>query len=110
MKIASRLSSILFLLFGFHSLVNAVEMTPAKDCTSNEYLSMDGNKDGVLSKQEFMKYQEQHFDKIKQKDGMLSLKKIDKESNNNSMNHKAIGTTTDNPNVNDKDAVNGSKY
>jgi hypothetical protein len=83
----------------------------AKNCDSNtEYKSMDDNKDGQVSKPEFLKFQEQHFDKIKQKNGMVSLEKIEQTSNHNSMNEKAIGTTSDSPNVNDRDAVNGSKY
>ena len=110
MKISHPVSSAFVLLISCYSLSAAAEMHPAKDCTINEYQSMDGNKDGMLSKQEFMKFQEQHFDKIKQKDGMLSVKKMDKDSNDNSMNNKPIGTTTDNPTVNDKDAVNGGKY
>lgn len=110
MKIPQRLSGTLLLLISCYSLNAAAEMHPVKDCTINEYQSMDGNKDGMLSKQEFMKFQEQHFDRIKQKDGMLSVKKMDKEGNDSSMNNKPIGTTTDNPTVNDKDAVNGSKY
>lgn len=110
MKTPPSFLGMFFLIVSCYSLTSAAEMSPVKDCTNSDYKNMDGNKDDSVSKQEFLKFQEQHFDKIKQKDGMLSLKKSGKETSDNSMNNKPIGTTTDNPNVNAKDAVNGSKY
>lgn len=75
-----------------------------------QYKDMDSNKDGEVSKAEFLKFHEQRFDKVKQKNGMINLEKIDKDAHNSSMNQKALGTTSENPEVNDRDATNGSKY
>ncbi len=41
---------------------------------------------------------------------MHNKKKMHKEANDNSMNDKPIGTTTDDSTVNPNDAVNGKKY
>ncbi len=41
---------------------------------------------------------------------MHDKKKMHKEMNDNSMNNKPIGTTTDDSTVNPNDAVNGKKY
>jgi len=48
-------------------------------------------------------------DKMKSKK-MHQKNKMHEEKNDNSMNNKPIGTTTDNNEVNPKDAVNGKKY
>jgi hypothetical protein len=80
---------------------------------------MDTNHDGMLSKEEYMAYHEQQFGKMKQTDGLVDLNAgksmpsnsmKNKGDNNNSMNNKPIGTTTDNPNMNERDAVSGKKY
>jgi len=75
---------------------------------------MDTNNDGMVSKNEFMTYHEQKFDKMKQTDGMVSIKDMQSGMHSgfdkSSMNNKPIGTTTDNPNVNPADATNGKKY
>lgn len=75
-----------------------------------QYKDMDSNKDGEVSKAEFLSFHEQRFDKVKQKNGLINLEKVDKDAHNSSMNQKALGTTSENPEVNDRDATNGNKY
>lgn len=88
-----------------------------------ELRAMDTSKDSMVSKDEFLAYHETMFNKMQLTNGMISLKAkagasskpADAASSStgddaSSMNNKPIGTTTDNPNVNDKDAVNGKSY
>ncbi|HEY0563102.1 MAG TPA: hypothetical protein VGD04_07225 [Methylophilus sp.] len=89
-----------------------------------ELRAMDTSKDSMVSKDEFLAYHETMFNKMKLTNGMISLKgKLDSSTkpadaanptnpsdDASSMNNKPIGTTTDNPAVNDKDAVNGKTY
>lgn len=111
MKRINPASSAILLLTSLYASTASADLNAAKGCTEDHaYKNMDSNKDGQVSRSEFMKFQEQRFDKMKQKDGMLSVDKQEKDANSNSMNQKAIGTTSENPNVNDRDAVNGSKY
>jgi len=39
---------------------------------------MDSNSDGMISKDEYMKYQEAKFDSMKDKNGMISVKDMQK--------------------------------
>ncbi len=94
--------------------VNAATKHPAH-YSEAELKSMDTNQDNMVSKDEFLAYSELSFNKMKLTDGMISLKgkakvKQTKSDETSSMNNKPIGTTTDNPNVNERDAVNGSNY
>lgn len=84
--------------------------------SESELKSMDSNKDSMVSKDEFLAYSELSFGKMKLTDGMISLKgkskpnkskSVDDES---SMNNKPMGTTSDNPSVNERDATNGKSY
>ncbi len=63
-----------------------------------EMKMMDTNGDGMISKEEYMAYHEQMFDKMKQTDGMVNMNDMHtgmrSGSNRNSMNNKPIGTTT----------------
>ena len=61
---------------------------------SAEMKMMDTNNDGLISKDEYMSYQEQKFDTMKQTDGMVNMKDMRTGANTNSMNNKPIGTTT----------------
>lgn len=88
-----------------------------KHFSESELKLMDTNRDNMVSKDEFLSYNELSFDKMKLTDGMIMLKgktntnssakSVDDES---SMNNKPIGTTTENPSVNERDAVNGKNY
>lgn len=75
---------------------------------------IDTDHDGMVSKQEFLAFHERKFDMMKQIDGKVSLKELRNEmhhhAHENSMNNKPIGTTSENPSVNAKDAINGKKY
>jgi hypothetical protein len=80
-----------------------------------ELNAMDTNKDSMVSKDEFLAYNELAFSKMKLTNGMISLKSKAKTNSKStddesSMNNKPIGTTTENPNVNERDAVNGKSY
>lgn len=104
-------SLLIILLIGSQSLLAEARDMKTKSCEGHlQYKEMDGNNDGEISKAEFLKFHEDRFDKIKQKNGTINLEKVDKDAHNSSMNKKALGTTTDNPEVNDRDATNGSKY
>lgn len=94
--------------------VNAATKHPAH-YSEAELKTMDTNQDSMVSKDEFLAYSELSFNKMKLTDGMISLKgkakaKQTKSDETSSMNNKPIGTTTDNPNVNERDAVNGNTY
>lgn len=103
--------SLILLVTNQSVLADAGKANMSKSCEGHaQYKDMDSNKDGQVSKTEFLKFHEQHFDQMKQKNGTLNLEKMDQDAHNNSMNQKALGTTTDNPGVNDRDAVNGNKY
>lgn len=87
----------------------------ASHYSESELKSMDSNKDSMVSKDEFLAYSELSFSKMKLTDGMISLKGKAKSSSKStddesSMNNKPIGTTSENPNVNERDAVNGKNY
>lgn len=93
---------------------NAATKNPAH-YSESELRTMDTNKDSMVSKDEFMTYSETAFSKMKLTDGMISLKgksRVNKTNTDDtsSMNNKPIGTTTENPNVNERDAVNGKSY
>jgi hypothetical protein len=81
-----------------------------------ELKAMDTNKDNSVSKEEFLAYSELAFSKMKLTDGAISLKSKDKskssksDNDTSSMNNKPIGTTSENPAVNERDAVNGKTY
>lgn len=107
----SLIITVLLLLTSHNALATTKESKGQMSCEGHaQYKDMDSNKDGEISKAEFLKFYEQRFDKIKQKNGMINLEKLDQDSHNSSMNQKALGTTTDNPGVNDRDAINGNKY
>jgi hypothetical protein len=104
-------SLLIILLIGSQSLLAEARDMKPNSCEGHlQYKEMDRNNDGEISKAEFLKFHEDRFDKIKQKNGTINLEKVDKDTHNSSMNKKALGTTTDNPEVNDRDATNGSKY
>lgn len=78
-----------------------------------ELHTMDTNHDAMVSKDEFLAYSEASFNKMQLTDGMIILrnKSASKaQQNESSMNNKPIGTTTENPNVNARDSVNGKHY
>lgn len=103
--------SLIFLATSQYVLAESGKTNMSKSCEGYaQYKDMDSNKDGEVSKAEFLKFHEQRFDRAKQKNGMINLEKMDQDTHNSSMNHKALGTTSDNPAVNDRDATNGSKY
>jgi hypothetical protein len=80
-------------------------------CGEEGLKNMDTNKDSMISKEEYLAYHEQAFDKMKLTDGMISLKAKKMESDHDSsMNHKSMGTTSGKDNVNKRDAVNGESY
>lgn len=110
MKTTRVSTGALLLLTSLFAGVALADKEVNEACHGKAYKHMDSNKDGMVSKQEFMQFQERRFDKMKQKDGMVSLDQLDTDSQNRSMNHKEMGTTSNNPNVNARDAVNGNKY
>jgi len=89
---------------------------------NKEMKMMDTNGDGIVSKDEYMAYQEKAFDNMKQGDGGVSVKGMQShmkkgsststpdDSNHSSLNDKPIGTTTGRTDVNSNDATNGKKY
>lgn len=88
-----------------------------KQFSEAELKMMDTNQDSMVSKDEFMTYNELSFNKMKLTDGMINLKSNAKSNttvkpagDDSSMNKKPIGTTSENPSVNDRDAVNGKSY
>ena len=88
-----------------------------KQFSESELKLMDTNQDNMVSKDEFLSYNELAFNKMKLTNGMLVLKGKSKTNNTvkpsddeSSMNNKPIGTTTENPSVNERDAVNGKSY
>lgn len=88
-----------------------------KQYSEAELITMDTNKDSMVSKAEFLSYSELVFSKMKLTDGMIGLKSKAKSNtstksgeNTSSMNSKPIGTTTGSPDVNERDAVNGKNY
>lgn len=106
------------------AIIAATFATPAvaaskqhKQFSESELKLMDTNQDNMVSKDEFLSYNELAFNKMKLTDGMLVLKGKAKTNTNaksldedSSMNNKPIGTTTENPSVNERDAVNGKNY
>lgn len=100
------------------SLSTIAATTPS----NKEIKMMDANSDGIVSKDEYMTYQEQMFDNMKQVDGGVSTKDMrspmkkssgksaPEDNYNSSLNDKPIGTTTGRTDVNPKDATNGKKY
>ena len=103
--------------------ITAFSSFAATNPSNKELKMMDTNGDGIVSKDEYMAYQERAFDNLKQVDGggisvksMRSSTKKDSnnsasdDSNNSSLNDKPIGTTTGRSDVNPKDATNGKKY
>lgn len=98
------------LLIGSFAMIVNGAPKQSMQCSQSEMKKMDSNKDSMISKDEFLTYQEQAFDKMKQTDGMVSLKDSKSKSNADSLNSKPMGTVTDNPEVNTRDAVNGKSY
>jgi hypothetical protein len=51
--------------------------------------AMDADHDGTISKDEFMSYGEKRFDKMKNKDGMMSVEDASKNFARGNMHHNA---------------------
>lgn len=89
---------------------------------NKEMKMMDTNNDGIVSKDEYMAYQEKAFNNMKQSDGGVSVKGMQShmkngsnasapdDSNHSSLNNKPMGTTTGRTDVNSSDATNGKRY
>ena len=102
--------------------ITAFSSFAATTPSNKELKMMDTNGDGIVSKDEYLAYQGQAFDNLKQTDGGISVKDAHSptkkganksapdDSNNSSLNDKPIGTTTGKSDVNARDAVNGKKY
>lgn len=116
-----KLTSIVLLsavIVGTFAVSATAATKQATHYTESELKSMDTNKDGMVSKDEFMAHSEMAFGKMKLTDGMISLKNKSKSNSStskpaddaSSMNNKPIGTTTDNPTVNERDATSGKTY
>lgn len=119
-----KLTSIVLLsamIVGTFAVSATAATKQATHYTESELKSMDTNKDGMVSKDEYMAHSEMAFGKMKLTDGMISLKNKSKSNSStsstskpaddaSSMNNKPIGTTTDNPTVNERDATSGKTY
>jgi len=104
--------SITLLLISLNASPASVDLKEVNNCSNNsEYKSMDSNKDGQISKSEFMRFQEQYFDKVKQKGSMVIMEELDEVTNHTSINHMAIEAASGSTDVKGRgDAVNRSKY
>jgi hypothetical protein len=64
---------------------------------------MDANGDGMISKDEFMKYHEMMFDKMKKNNsGMVDLKDMETMHQNMQMMHKGMAKEKDHTSMKDK--------
>lgn len=116
MKTLTGIVLISAILIGTFAVSAAAATIQASHYNESELKSMDTNKDNKVSKEEFMAYSELAFSQMKLTDGMISLKSKVNDSNSkseddkSSLNNKPIGTTTENPRVNERDSVNGKNY
>ena len=115
MKKLTSIMLITAVIVGTFAVSATAATKQASHYSESELKSMDSNKDNMVSKDEFLAYSELSFSKMKLTDGMISLKSNPKSSSKNpddesSMNNKPIGTTSENPAVNERDAVNGKTF
>lgn len=116
MKKLTSIALISAIIIGTFAVSASAATKQASHYTESELKTMDTNKDNMVSKDEFLAYNELAFSKMKLTDGMISLKSKANSNNSksegdkSSLNNKPIGTTTDNPRVNERDAVNGENY
>jgi len=116
MKKLTGIALISVIIVGTFAVSATAATKQASHYTESELKSMDTNKDNKVSKEEFMAHSELAFSKMELTDGMIILKSKAKnttskpDDNASSMNNKPIGTTADNPRVNERDAVNGKQY
>jgi hypothetical protein len=117
MKKSPRISVTIAALVGVFATSAMAATIANKHFSEAELKLMDTNKDNMVSKAEYLSYNEKAFNKMQLTNGMIMLKGNSKSNISNSsmddessMNNKPIGTTSENPDVNERDAVNGKSY
>ena len=85
-------------VFATALFLSAFSATAATSSSSKVSKAMDENKDGKVTKTEYMAYHEWAYSKMKQSSGGVDNKDIEAGVKNgfynNSMNNKPMGTTT----------------